>query len=75
MRPETIAQIKVTETIKEGQTIFALTGVEQRRGDLMLPGGGGEDIFNRFVTRGGGYRDIARSNSPFTREIRPWSAR
>ncbi len=67
VRPETIAQIKVTETIKEGQTIFALTGAEQRRGDLMLPGGGHDDLFNRFLTRAAIHRDVTRSNSPFAR--------
>lgn len=34
--PETLSQLKVTETIKEGKTIFAATPDEQKRGDLML---------------------------------------
>jgi hypothetical protein len=32
----TIDRIKVTETIKEGATIFRLTAEEQRKADLML---------------------------------------
>jgi adenine deaminase len=34
--PETLSQLKVTETIKEGKTIFATTKDEQKRGDLIL---------------------------------------
>jgi predicted amidohydrolase YtcJ len=34
--PESLSQLKVTETIKEGKTIFAATPDEQKRGDLML---------------------------------------
>ena len=49
----TIDTIKVTETIKEGSTVFALTAEEQRKADLMLkPDGRGDTAFARFV-RGG----------------------
>jgi hypothetical protein len=65
--PTTLAQIKVVETIKEGQTIFTLSAQEQRRGDLMKPGLDHGDIFNRFVTRAAVYRDIERSRTPFAR--------
>ena len=46
----TIDQIKVTETIKEGSTIFKLTAEEQRKAQLMLePDGRGDTAFSRFV--------------------------
>jgi len=51
--PNTIDRIRVTETIKEGATVFKLTAEEQRKADLMLkPDGSGETAFSRFV-RGG----------------------
>lgn len=34
--PETIDQLKVLETIKEGETVFAMTEENKRQGDLML---------------------------------------
>jgi predicted amidohydrolase YtcJ len=62
-----IDKIKVVETIKEGATIFALTPQEQRRGDLMLPGGSSDDPFQRFINRASVHRDLLRSTSPFLR--------
>ena len=51
--PNTIDRIKVTETIKEGATIFRLTAEEQRKADLMLkPDRNGEYAFARFLRRG-----------------------
>ena len=48
--PETLDQIKVLETIKEGAVIYAATDEEQRRGDLMLrPRQNGDDPFARFL--------------------------
>ncbi len=48
--PNTIDQIKVTETIKEGVTVFALTPQEQRRADLMhRPDGRGVNAFARVL--------------------------
>ena len=45
-----IDQIKVTETIKEGTTIFRLTPAEQRKADLMLkPDRVGGYAFSRFL--------------------------
>lgn len=64
---DNIDQIKVVESIKEGATIFQLTAEQQRRGDLMLPGRGGDDPFQRFIMKASVYRDIARSNSPLLR--------
>ena len=56
--PNTIDQIKVTETVKEGATIFKLTAEEQRKADLMhRPGRDGSDAFNRFLTAAAVYRD------------------
>ena len=57
--PETIDQIKVTETVKEGTTIYALTPEEQRRGDLMLrPDHAGNYAFERFLTNAAAYQDV-----------------
>jgi hypothetical protein len=67
VNPETIDQIKVAETIKEGQTIFALTQAEQRRGDLMLPGATGDDPFQRFINKASVYRDMTRAPNPLMR--------
>ena len=60
--PNTIDQIKVTETIKEGTTVFALTAEEQRRGALMLtPGSLGERAFGRALALAAGHRDPERA--------------
>jgi hypothetical protein len=64
--PETIHQIKVTETIKEGQTIFALTQQQQKRGDLMLPRDG-DNPLQRFLNTASTYRDISREPQPLLR--------
>jgi hypothetical protein len=48
--PETLDQIKVVETIKEGTTVFALTAAEQKKADLMLkPGRDGAYVFSRAL--------------------------
>jgi len=58
--PNTIDQIKVTETIKEGVTVFALTAQEQRRADLMLkPDGRGDNPFSRFLRVAAAHREFA----------------
>jgi predicted amidohydrolase YtcJ len=62
--PDDIDQIKVTETIKEGQTIFALTADEIKKGEMMLPGGTGDTPFQRFLVKASVYRDLARSGRP-----------
>lgn len=67
VNPETLAQLQVTETIKEGQTIFRLTPAEQRRGELMVPDSGGEGPFQRFINTASVYRDLARAPNPFMR--------
>ena len=58
--PETIDQIKVMQTIKEGQTIFTLTPEMQRKAQLM-PGMGrdGSYAFGRFLTTAAAYREFA----------------
>jgi predicted amidohydrolase YtcJ len=57
--PNTIDQIKVTETIKEGTTVFRLTVEEQRKADLMIrPGRDGSNAFARFLTAAAVYRDL-----------------
>jgi len=61
-----IDRIKVQETIKEGQTIFALTAQEQRRASLMLRSGSGVDPFNRFLDTASVHREFLRTVAPFT---------
>ncbi|MGE5712237.1 MAG: amidohydrolase [Betaproteobacteria bacterium] len=59
--PNTIDRIKVTETIKEGTTIFRLTAEEQRKANLMLrPGRDGANVFTRFLTAAAVYRDVSQ---------------
>jgi predicted amidohydrolase YtcJ len=65
--PNTINRIRVVETIKEGQTIFALDAQQQRRGDLMLPRDRRDNPLNSFVNTASAYRDVIRSNSPFAK--------
>jgi hypothetical protein len=62
--PDDIDQIKVTETIKEGVTIFALTAEEIKKGEMMLPGGTADTPFQRFLVKASVYRDVARSGRP-----------
>lgn len=48
--PETIDQLKVVETIKEGETVFKLTDETRRQGGLMLkPDSAGRYAFNEFL--------------------------
>jgi hypothetical protein len=59
--PATIDQIKVTETIKEGVTVFKLDAQEQRKAALMSrPGSDGSNPFARFLTTQAVYRDLER---------------
>jgi hypothetical protein len=48
--PDTLDELKVTETIKEGVSVFVLTPAEQGRTDMMLgPNRGVESGFSRFL--------------------------
>jgi hypothetical protein len=59
--PTTIDQIRVTETIKEGVTVFELDAQEKRKAALMSrPGSDGSNAFARFLTTQAVYRDLAR---------------
>lgn len=50
IKPDDIDRIKVTETIKEGKTIFKLTAEEQRRAASMpAPAADGRDPFGNFL--------------------------
>jgi predicted amidohydrolase YtcJ len=49
--PETIDQIKVLETIKDGKTIFALDAEQQKKGDLMFPGGRIDGAFSDLLRK------------------------
>jgi predicted amidohydrolase YtcJ len=59
--PDDIDLIKVTETIKEGATIFALTDAEIKKGEMMLPGGTADTPFQRFLVKASLYHDSAES--------------
>jgi hypothetical protein len=60
VNPTKIDEIKVTETIKEGKTIFKLDALEQRKAALMSrPGSDGSNAFARFMTTQAVYRDLA----------------
>jgi predicted amidohydrolase YtcJ len=56
----TLASIKVTETIKEGRTIFVLNAAEQRKADLMLkPTRDGRDPFAQALRALAAQREFA----------------
>jgi adenine deaminase len=53
---DTIDEILVMETIKEGQTVFALTGEEKQQAhQLNRPGGRGDSAFSQFVRKASHY--------------------
>ena len=55
-----IETIKVTETVKEGATVFRLTAEEQRKADLMLkPDSRGDYAFARFLAAAAARREAA----------------
>ncbi|MCU0940062.1 MAG: amidohydrolase [Burkholderiaceae bacterium] len=57
----TINRIKITETIKEGATVFKLDAQEQKKTALMSrPGADGSNAFARFLTAQAVYRDLER---------------
>jgi hypothetical protein len=59
--PETLDQIRVTETVKEGATIFALTVEEQRRANLgYRPDERGANAVERLLAAGARYQDFLR---------------
>jgi len=48
--PETLDGLKVTETVKGGETIFTLTETEEKQGFLRIrPDSRGEDAFGNFL--------------------------
>ena len=47
--PETIDQIKVAETIKEGETIYAATPEQLKKASLSLPADAKSDPFGNFM--------------------------
>lgn len=47
--PETIDQIRIAETIKEGETIYAATPEQLKRASLSLPADAGSDPFGTFM--------------------------
>ncbi|MCU0969384.1 MAG: amidohydrolase [Rubrivivax sp.] len=57
--PETIDLIQVTETIKEGRTVFVLPPEQRRRADAGATPDAGE-VFSRFIARAAVHRDFDR---------------
>ena len=55
-----LAQLKVTETIKEGTTIFTLDAQQQRKAGLMLQPGPAGDAFGRTIRALAVYREYER---------------
>jgi predicted amidohydrolase YtcJ len=56
----TLAQLKVTETIKEGATVFRLTPQAQKKAALSSgPDRRGDNGFSRFLTQMALYADVA----------------
>jgi predicted amidohydrolase YtcJ len=63
--PKTIASIKVTETIKEGATVFALDTAPQRRaGGMPPPGAEAGPAFGRALNALAAYRQFAALPAP-----------
>jgi hypothetical protein len=58
--PTSLAQLKVTATIKEGATIFALDAQQQRKAGLMLNPGPAGDAFGRTIRALAVYREYER---------------
>lgn len=56
--PEALDTLKVMETIKEGERVFALSAESEKHGRLMLrPTGSGDDLFGRFLATHAAQRD------------------
>ena len=57
--PETLDQLKVLETIKEGQTVFKLTDEAKRQGELLLkPDSTGRYALADFLRQATGAHDV-----------------
>jgi hypothetical protein len=58
--PSTIDRIQVTETVKEGKTIYVLDAAEQRKADLMiLPDAKGDNAFSNTLVAPAVHREPA----------------
>ena len=58
--PNTIDRIKVTETVKEGKTIYLLDAAEQRKADLMIrPDAKGDNSFSNALVALAEHREPA----------------
>jgi hypothetical protein len=71
--PETIDQIKVAETIKEGETIYAATPEQLKKTELMLPIDSPLDPFGNFMRAYASQREFnqlpAERQTPFNRML------
>jgi predicted amidohydrolase YtcJ len=72
--PETLDQLKVVETIKEGETVFALTEEKKKQGNLMLkPDSTGRYAFSEFLRQAAiehEFRQLPpKHQTPFVRNL------
>lgn len=71
--PETIDQIKVAETIKEGETIYAATPEQLKKASLSLPANAKSDPFGNFMRAQASNREFlmlpTKRQTPFNRLI------
>jgi len=71
--PETIDQIKVAETIKEGETIYAATPEQLKKASLSLPANGMLDPLGNFLRAQASSREFlmlpTKWQTPFNRAI------
>jgi predicted amidohydrolase YtcJ len=74
VEPENLDQLKVVETIKEGETVFALTEEKKKQGNLMLqPDSTGRYAFADFLRQAAIEREFRQlppeQQTPFARTI------
>lgn len=72
--PETLDQLKVVETIKDGNTVFTLNAETKKQGDLMLkPDSKGRYAFSQFLRQAAiehEYRQLPpKQQTPFLRNV------
>jgi Amidohydrolase family len=58
--PETLSQLRVIETIKEGETVFRLDEKAQKKTDLQFPNGRSRDTFAAFLRAAAADREFRR---------------
>jgi hypothetical protein len=58
--PETLSQLRVIETIKEGETVFRLDEKAQKKTDLQFPNGRSRETFGAFLRAAAADREFHR---------------